>query len=111
MDIGSKKPKKIKQFVVITTDNDGKHVEKEYLLVEPTAKIIREARYEYSIAFSNALKDGLLTERQMSYILESNRENDDVQSARLAALYIQAATLEDRISKAADGREKTKIAE
>lgn len=107
-----KKPKTIKEFSVFYEDEVGKPTkEKTYLLVEPTAKAVRDSRWQYSIVFSQALKDGLLTQRQMSQMLEDSGEESEKESAKLTALYIQAGTVEQKLGDSEDLDIKTQLAE
>ena len=107
-----KKPKTVKEFTVKTTSQDGKESEKTYLLVEPTAKQVRDSRWHYSIIFSQALRDGLMTERQMSEILhKKDQEVSDNESGQLASLYIQAVAMERRLNDTESLKEKQKVAD
>lgn len=44
--------------------------DKEYVICSPTASIVREAKFRYSKAFTDALKSGLYTRKKLESILE-----------------------------------------
>jgi len=106
-----KKPKKIKEFSVVHSDETGKETEKTYILVQPSNKVVRDSRWTYSIIFNQALKDGLLTERQMSQILNIDEKNSSADSDKLAALYIKAATLEKELTETEELTTKQEVAD
>jgi len=106
-----KKPKQIKKFSVVRSDETGKETETTYQLVQPSNKIIRDSRWTYSVVFNQALKDGLLTERQMSKVLEADTTEKEADSDNLASLYIKAATLEKELAETEELVTKQEIAD
>lgn len=106
----TKTPKILKKFTSPIFDANGeKSGEHKLALVEPNAKVLKEAKWKYSAAFSNALRQGLLTEKRMSELISEGEAVTDKDSTRLAALYIRIAELENTLENEKDLSEKTKI--
>lgn len=97
-----KGPKKIKEFDVVKLDSSGKESKKTYLLVEPTAKQVRDSKWHYSVVYCQALREGLLTERQMAELLRQGKGLSEEDTSELASLYLQAQVVSSELEETKD---------
>jgi len=109
----TKSPKTIKEFVVENLDEDGKVTEAPYLLKQPPSKAVRDSKWRYSVVYNQALKEGLLTERQMTELLKSSEDSDILEEgvSSLTSLYLEAGILQQQLSEEEDFGTKRKLAE
>ena len=114
----AKSPKTIKEFTLTSLDDQNKEIETTYILKQPTARVVRDSRWRYSVVYNQALKEGLLTERQMSELLNpeedtlsAKNQTSDKDISRLTSMYIRAGILQQELDEEEDFDAKRNIAQ
>lgn len=95
------KTKKLREFQCAPIVGEP---EQTFLIFEPTAKDVRDSEWRYKIAYSEALRNNVLTSKQMSKLLADQgygRDEDLFADyyERIAALEVEIAETEDLDTK------------
>jgi len=92
------KRKTLKEFSIPSVEDESKKV--KYLIVSPTAFDIRDADWKYSAAYSLAIREGLITNKQMAQKLYDHGHRRDVKL--FTEYYEELDRLEKELEKEED---------